>query len=383
MISSKSLRVLQVTPRYRPHIGGVETHVYEVARRMANAQIDMTMLTTDPTGALQPFERVEGVKIQRVRAWPMHQDYYFAPSVYSIIAHGQWDIVHCQCYHTLLAPLAMFAAWRAQIPYVVSFHSGGHSSALRNALRGAQIALLRPLFARAQKLIAFSNFEAAFFREQIGVPAERIVVIPNGASMPKVTLPPQQQATAPVILSVGRLERYKGHHRVIAALPLILQQRPGVRLKIIGSRPYKAELQALVRRLQLTDHVEIFATPPGYRRGMAELLAGAALVTLLSEYEAHPISVMEALALRRSILVANTSGLSELAEQGLVRAIPLNSTPTQVAQAVLNQLRDPLTPPAIELPTWEGCTNALLKLYHTCQQQRPDPCPDAPLLSKI
>jgi len=116
---------------------------------------------------------------------------------------------------------------------------------------------------------------------------------------------------------------------------------------------------------------------------MAELLAGAALVTLLSEYEAHPIAVMEALALRRSILVTNTSGLSELAEQGLVRAIPLNSTPTQVAQAVLNQLRDPLTPPAIELPTWEGCTNALLKLYHTCQQQRPDPCPDAPLLSKI
>jgi glycosyltransferase involved in cell wall biosynthesis len=313
----------------------------------------------------------------------MHQDYYFAPSVYSIIAHGQWDIVHCQCYHTLLAPLAMFAAWRAQIPYVVSFHSGGHSSVLRNALRGPQIALLRPLFARAQKLIAVSNFEAASFREQIGVPAERIVVIPNGASMPKVTLPPQQQATSPMILSVGRLERYKGHHRVIAALPLILQQRPGVRLKIIGSGPYKAELQALVRRLQLTDHVEIFATPPGNRQYMAELLAGAALVTLLSEYEAHPIAVMEALALRRSILVANTSGLSELAEQGLVRAIPLNSTPAQVAQAVLNQLRDPLTPPAIELPTWEGCTNALLKLYHASQQQRPDPCPGAPLLSKI
>ena len=44
---------------------------------------------------------------------------------------------------------------------------------------------------------------------------------------------------------------------------------------------------------------------------MAEELSQAALVVLLSEYETHPIAVLEAVALGRPALVAATSGLSE------------------------------------------------------------------------
>lgn len=377
---AESLRVLQVTPRYRPYIGGVETHVYEVSRRLASAQVDVTVLTVDPTGEMKPVEETEGVQVCRVRAWPTNRDYYFAPGIYSVIARGKWDIVHCQCYHTLVPPLAMLAAWRAGIPYVVSFHSGGHSSPRRNAIRKTQWALLRPLLARAQKLIAVSQFEARHFRQELGVPPEQVVVIPNGSHMPKITLPPKQTGPA-VIVSVGRLERYKGHHRVIGALPAILQERPDVRLKVVGSGPYEAELRALAQKLQVADQVQIFAMPPGNRQAMAELLASSALVTLLSDYEAHPISVMEALALQCSVLVADTSGLSELAEAGLAQAIPLHSSPEQVATAILHQLRHPLHPAAIELPTWEGCTNALLKIYRACQQKQRDRCADVHLVT--
>ncbi len=34
---SRSLRVLMVAARYFPYMGGVETHVYEVGRRLAQA----------------------------------------------------------------------------------------------------------------------------------------------------------------------------------------------------------------------------------------------------------------------------------------------------------------------------------------------------------
>ncbi|MFN8528578.1 MAG: hypothetical protein U0670_08200 [Anaerolineae bacterium] len=40
---------------------------------------------------------------------------------------------------------------------------------------------------------------------------------------------------------------------------------------------------------------------------MSRLLARASLVVLFSEYEAHPVAVMEALSLRRPVLVADTS----------------------------------------------------------------------------
>ena len=88
------LRLLMVTFRYLPFMGGVELHVDQVARRLAARGVDITILTTDPTGTLPVEEHVNGFKIKRVRAWPANRDYYFAPRVYTEIVRGDWDIVH-------------------------------------------------------------------------------------------------------------------------------------------------------------------------------------------------------------------------------------------------------------------------------------------------
>src|SRR4051794_2271710 len=72
---SNGLRLLFVTPRYLPFIGGVENHVYQVARRLVQRGVDVTVLTTDTTGTLEPRETLEGVKVQRVRAFPADRDY--------------------------------------------------------------------------------------------------------------------------------------------------------------------------------------------------------------------------------------------------------------------------------------------------------------------
>jgi glycosyltransferase involved in cell wall biosynthesis len=258
----------------------------------------------------------------------------------------------------------MLAARRAGIPYLVTFHGGGHSSRLRNGLRGVQWSLLRPLISKADRLVALANFEIEWWGRIFGVPSERFVVIPNGADLP----PFQQSGHRPtsdrtVIASIGRLERYKGHQRIIAALPFILNQCPDVLLWIAGVGPYEPTLRQLAHHLNVADHVEIRAVPVSERGRMAEELSKAALVVLLSEYETHPIAVLEAIALGRPALVAATSGLNELASQGLAQAIPLDSTPRQVAAAVLDQLRKPHVPPLFELPTWDDCAKGLFTLY--------------------
>ena len=173
-----------------------------------------------------------------------------------------------------------------------------------------------------------------------------------------------------LILSVGRLERYKGHQRILAALPAILARRPDVRLRILGEGPYEPALRRLARQLGVTGQVEIGAIPPQQRGAMRALLARAALVTLLSEYETHPLAALEAISQQRPVLVADTSGLRELAERGLARAIPLQSTPEQIAAAVLRQLEQPLAPERLALPTWDTCASTLLRLYHTVLQER-------------
>ena len=370
---SRLLRVLLVSARYFPLMGGIETHIHEVAPRLARAGLDVTILTTDPTRTLPKHEVVAGVEIRRVPAWPARRDYYFAPDVYRTIAREPWDVIHCQGCHTLVPPLAMLAARQAHVPYVLTFHTGGHSSRMRTVARDTQWRLLRPLFAHASRLIGVSRFEADLFQRLLRLPASRFTVVPNGAHV--LERPASQPANAPAdarpahsqtVLSVGRLERYKGHHRLIAAWPHVLRQRPDTYLRIVGSGPYEATLRGMAESLGVSARVQIGAIAPTDRQGMGTVIAGAQLVALLSDYEAHPISVMEALAMGRPVLVAGTSGLQEIADKGLARVVPLESSPEDVARAVLGELASRISvKPEIALPTWEECAASLESIYRS------------------
>ena len=357
-------RILMVTPRYLPLLGGIETHVREVASRLVQHDIEVTILTTLPdTADVARDEMMDGVRVLRVPAYPSGSDLYIAPQMYSIIANGGWNLVHCQGCHTFVPPLAMFAARKANIPYVVTLHTGGHSSSFRNSIRDIQWRSLRSLLVSAKKLIGVSRYEANYFRDTLRLPDEQFAVIPNGSTFSRFTDLPSRSTDETLIFSVGRLEQYKGHQHLIEALPYIRQQCPDARAIILGTGPYEAELQALAYRTGVAEYVEISSIPPGNRRAMAERLSQASLVVLLSDYESHPQAVMEALTLKLPVLVTDTSGLRELAEDGYMRSVPLHSTPKQIASAILQQLDNPLIPPSIELPTWEGYMERLQDIY--------------------
>jgi len=367
-LPNRKMRILQVTARYYPLMGGIETHVYEVARRMARLGHEVTVLTTDPSGNLPKEENIDGVKIQRVRAYPAKGELYIAPEVYQKIARneGNWDVMHVQGYHTFVPFFAISGALKAKLPFTLTFHSGGNSSALRNAVRSTQWQMLRPWVSKANLLCGVSHFEANQFRKALGLPMTMFRVIPNGSNLPKLADPVQPNQNK--IISVGRLEKYKGHQRVIEALPFVRKQYPDAQLDILGAGPYEGELRECAQSLGLSNIVEIKSVKPTDRGGMAAALASAGLITLMSDYEAHPIAVMEALSLHRPVLVTHTSGLGELADRGLVQSVPLNSSPTQVADAICEQLRHPHIPQNVDLPTWDGCTNQLLSLYNEIAQ---------------
>jgi glycosyltransferase involved in cell wall biosynthesis len=353
-----------VTPRFLPSTGGVETHVAEVARRLVDTGHEVTVLTTDLSGRLPAAEPWHDAEIRRVRAWPRRADYHFAPGIYRAVRRGTWNVVHVQSYHTLVAPLAMAAARAAATPYVVTFHGGGHSSRLRNASRGVQLALLRPLLARAARLVAVAAFEIDLYGDRLHLPRERFVLIPNGADLPAAgSREPPTSPDAPLIASVGRLERYKGHQHVISALPHILDRLPGARLWIAGSGPYRDELLALARKLGVEQRVEVRAVAADDRAVMGEELSRTSVVVLASEFETNPLAALEAAALGCPLVVADNSGLRELADRGLARAVADVADPEQLAQAVLEELEHPRSQPALELPTWDECAARLADLY--------------------
>jgi glycosyltransferase involved in cell wall biosynthesis len=365
----RSLRVLVVTPRAHPDVGGVENHVLETTRRLAAAGARVTLLTTDRTGRRPRKEVVDGVLIIRVRAVPKSRDYYFAPDVYRHVRLAEWDVVHCQSYHTLVPPLAMVAARRSRIPYVVSFHSGGHDSSMRRLGRGPQQLALRPLLRDASRLICVSDFERSVFSGILGLPLSRFDVIPNGCDLPD----PGQvgPAAGPVIASIGRLERYKGHHRLIGAMPHLLHRLPSVRAVIVGEGPYRAQLNALARRLGVEEAVEFRSIPSHDRLAMARIMRESALVMLLSEYESAGMAVLEAVGLGTPALVLDSTALHDLVDAGWAGAVAADADDAQVADAIAASLAraHASTPP--QIPTWDDCARSLLSVYESVAAPAP------------
>src|SRR5215468_4807938 len=360
----RPLRVLMVCPRYLPEVGGTEMHVHEVARRLsALGSFEITVLTTDRSRRLPRHEVISGISVLRVPSWPRRRDYYLAPGIAAVIRQRRWDLVHCQGIHTPVPLLAMISARRADIPYLVTFHTGGHSSRLRNAMRTTQWRLAGPLLRNAASLIAVSHFEAAALTRHARLGDKQVMVIRNGGALP----PPHPETVAVPgrIVSSGRLVRYKGHQRVIEALPYVMRDIPEAHLLILGRGPYESDLRELGRRLGVSDRVSIKHVAPADRQGMATALAGSSVVAALSDYEAHPVAVMEALSAGRPVVGYDIAGIGELVSAGWVRGVTPGAPAATVARDIVEVMSSPYLVDPDELPTWESCADQLAQVYLT------------------
>lgn len=356
------LRVAMVSSRYLPFLGGVETHVNEVARRIAARGIDITVLTTDLTGKLPPVEHDGRLTVRRYAAWPSWADLYVSPTLVRQIGAGGYDLVHVQGVNNFLPPLALAAAQRSGIPTVATFHTGGHSSRVRTMVRGAQWQALRPLLRRTKGLVAVCHFEVEIFARRLGIEPQNIRLIRNGAEPLPVGDSVPEVSGSPLVCSVARLERYKGHHRLIAAMPAFLDLAPDAHLAVIGHGSFEHQLRRQVARLQVEHAVTFTSFDAAQREALGALLRSCDVVALMSDYEANPVAVMEALALGRKVVVADTSGLSELASEGLATAVPADASPRLLAGVLARVAARPdrVSP---DLPTWDDCADQLLGLY--------------------
>jgi glycosyltransferase involved in cell wall biosynthesis len=367
---ARPIRVLVVAARFAPDVGGTETHIFEVTRRMAErGDLDLTVLTTDRSGRRPARQQLAGFTVLRCRAYPRRRDYYLAPGIYRQIRRGNWDLVHCQGIHTAVPVLAMLAARRGRVPYLVTFHTGGHSSGIRHRIRSIQWHALGPLLRGAAGVVAVSRFEQRIFQDACRIDASRFRIVPNGGDLPRGAAP--AEVIPGRIVSAGRLERYKGHHRVIEALPTVRQSVPDATLQILGSGPYEGQLRSLVSTLGLDTCVTIESIAPDDREGMAGALGAAAVVAALSEYEAHPVAVMEALALGVPVVGLDTAGIGDLVQDGLVRGVPTDASPAAIAQILVASLRGRLVRGGAVLPSWDSAAASLADVYLDAARARP------------
>jgi glycosyltransferase involved in cell wall biosynthesis len=362
------LSVGMISTRCQPEIGGIESHVAEVAGRLVAHGYHLEILTTDRSGDLPRIQHAdEGYVIRRFRAYPASRDWYFSPGLFLAALRGTYDVVHVQGVHTLVPPMAMLAALLRRRPYLLTFHTGGSSSSFRERARSTQWRILAPLLRRADRLIGVSVFEGRRFDEVLGWPPGAITVIRNGGSLPAAGEPVTRVPGR--IVSVGRVERYKGHHKAVEALPQLLETHPEAHVQVLGAGPYEAELLALAESRGVGDRVSVEFIPPVDRALMGQRIASASVMTLLSDYEAHPVAVMEALTAGTPAVVSRTSGLTELADMGWAVGVGRHATPEETAAAIDRQLVDPVLPDPATLPTWDTCVAGVADAYDSIMKQ--------------
>jgi glycosyltransferase involved in cell wall biosynthesis len=143
--------------------------------------------------------------------------------------------------------------------------------------------------------------------------------------------------SGPIIISVGRLTRQKGHEYLVRAAPTIIQQMPDARIVVVGDGRLRSDLESMA----VSGKVEHCVKFVGERTDVNRLLAIADLFVLPSLWESFPFSVLEAMAASLPVVASSVDGLPEVVVRGQTGLLVAPGDANQLASAVIFLLTNP------------------------------------------
>lgn len=173
-----------------------------------------------------------------------------------------------------------------------------------------------------------------------GVALDRFepAVLPTPAMMrSKLGLP----LHGPLIGIVGRLQRWKGMHVVVEAMPKVLQKYPDAHCVVVGGKhdlepDYEDLLKEKITALDLSDRV----ITVGLQRNVPEWMQAMDVFVHASDNEPFGLVVIEAMALGKPVIAGNAGGPTEIITHGVNGLLTPYGDFDALAIAVLRYLDD-------------------------------------------
>ena len=190
---------------------------------------------------------------------------------------------------------------------------------------------------RARKVITDTQFSKDEISRHIGIPTERLRVIPLGIDRRAADRPGER---SPVVLYVGSIFERRRVDRLIESFGAVVARVPDARLEIVGenrTRHPRLDLEALRRRSTAADRITIRSYVDDAT--LAQLYRDAAVFAFLSEYEGFGLTPLEALVEGVPPVVLDTAVARETCG-GAARYVGYDAGNDQIADAIVELLTD-------------------------------------------
>jgi glycosyltransferase involved in cell wall biosynthesis len=246
-------------------------------------------------------------------------------------------ILHAHLFHAnlvarLVAPIV------GALPVITTHH------AVQHGRLSPRVLVDRATTRLDTRTVAVSQAAAQFARDIVGARSDVVRVIPNGIDLERANescgvtearrdldLPPDR----PVVGTMGRLDREKGHSDLLHSWQHVLAGHPDATLAIAGDGAERSTLESLADRLGISQSVRLL----GHCRQAPRFLAALDVFAMPSRVESFGLALVEALAAGLPCVASAVGGLPEVMGGAGVLVPP--RAPALLGAAISSVLADP------------------------------------------
>jgi glycosyltransferase involved in cell wall biosynthesis len=338
------VRIVQVSPFFYPHTGGVESHVRTLAREFARQGHEVTVVTSRFRRSLPATEEFEGYRIVRTRSLGPVVNTPIDFGTRGALRHQPGDVFHLH----YPPPLTSFFATRGlagrRVPVCLTYHCDLDLPGIagRLAARTYQRIFLPPTLRRVDRIIVHTR---SYGITSASLRGRELEVIPSVVDLDRFRpdLDPSELRTSlrlegkRVVAFTGRLVPHKG---VDVLLDALTELPKDVVLVLIGAGPRLAGLRSRARRLDLEDRVRFCANVSDEELPLHLALGNVFVFPSENRLEGFGLAVTEAMATGLPVVTADMPGVREVIEPGVEGLLAEPLLANDVADKVRRLLDD-------------------------------------------
>jgi glycosyltransferase involved in cell wall biosynthesis len=281
-----------------------------------------------------------------MRQWPNKSDIRAMRRFRNYVCgYGPFDVVHC--HSTKAGLVGRLALLGHDVKRLYTPHAFFTMQLVKASLTKWAVARLEEGLSRMCDRVIVVSAEEQSHALEIGIPAAKLSLIPNGVSLDQPRLSTSDRTalrrkwglrdTEVCIGFVGRMASQKSPQTLLRSFAALLQRTAvPVRLVMIGDGPLENSLRQLAAELNVDKRISWLGACDA-----RPLMGAFDMFALSSESEGHSIAVLEAMAQGLPIVATRVGGISETVQHGVNGLIAPIRGVQEIATALETLVEDP------------------------------------------